>query len=147
MLGESCKPVSLSAYTHLLQKHLPPVDTVDAIWKTESGVSGTFSLSFGSTLSGTDFTIACEKGSVSVVKNKVIVRQGEESEDNFTEKEFNDQANGVTQEVLAWGKALAAGKPNADQSPEEALADLEVLEKMLRSGEQEGATQSLQYQV
>lgn len=56
LLG-SDKPVAISAYTTLLQKHLPPVDTVNAIWKTESGASGTFSVSFGTTFKGRKYLL------------------------------------------------------------------------------------------
>ena len=41
---------------------------------------------------------------------------------------------------------MAAGVPNESQSPEQALADLEMLEKMLKSGEQDGARQTLEFQ-
>ena len=58
--------VRLSAFTNQLQKHLPPVDTIDASLKTKSGATGTFSFSFGSTLSGSEWTIGCEKGLVSL---------------------------------------------------------------------------------
>ncbi|PBP19031.1 oxidoreductase family protein [Diplocarpon rosae] len=148
LLGAEAKATTLSAYTHLLRAHLPPVDTVDAIWQTTSGISGTFSISFGTSLSGSEYTVACEKGSVTVLpRNKVIVRQGEEGDHNLTETEFTDEGSGVKQEVTAWAQSLVEGTPLAAQSPEEALMDLEILEKMLRSGEQGGQVQTLQCQA
>lgn len=117
------------------------------MWHTKSGVSGTFSVSFGTTLSGSEYTVACENGSVTVEGDKVIVRQGEESEGKFTEKEFKAQGNGVKEEVAVWAKSIADGKPNPRQSPVEALADLELVEKMLKSGEGQGKTESLQFQM
>lgn len=145
-MGESAKPTTLTAYTHLLREHLPPVDTVDSVWQTKSGITGTFSCSFGTTLSGSEYTVACEKGSVTVLlRDKVIVRQGEEGDKNFTEKEFKEEGSGVKQEVKAWAQSLVDGKPLPEQSPEEALIDLEILEKMLRSGEQKGQAQTLNY--
>ncbi|KAK6584104.1 hypothetical protein PZA11_003834 [Diplocarpon coronariae] len=146
LLGEDAKPTALSAYTHLLRAYLPPVDTVDSIWQTKSGITGTISISFGTTLSGSEYTVACEKGSVTVLpRKKVIVRQGEEGENHFTETEFKEEGNGVKQEVRAWAQSLVDGTPLPAQSPEEALIDLEILEKMLRSGEQEGQVQTVQY--
>lgn len=146
LLGEEAKPTTLSAYTHLLQEHLAPVDTVDSIWQTKSGVTGTFSVCFGTTLSGSEYTIACEKGSVTVhVRDKVIVRLGQESDKNFTETEFKDEGSGVKQEVRAWAQSLIDGRPLPAQSPEEALVDLEILEKMLRSGEQKGQSMTLRH--
>ncbi len=147
LLGEAAKPTALSAYTTQLQKHLPPVDTVNSIWKTSSGISGTFSISFGTTLSDSEYTVACEKGSATVARSKVTVREGEQSEGKYVEKEFPSEGSGVKQEVVAWAESIVAGKANPAQSPEQALADLEILEKMLKSGEGHGKTESLQYQI
>ena len=47
--GGGEKVGSVSAYTTLLQEYLPPVDTVDAVWRLESGRTGTFCVSFGTT--------------------------------------------------------------------------------------------------
>jgi predicted dehydrogenase len=142
---------ALTAYTTLLQEHLPPVDTVDSVWRTKSGISGTFSVSFGTTLSGSEYTVACEKGSVTITwvkgRSQVIVRLGEASEGNTSETEFANEGSGVKVEVAAWAESIADGTPNPAQSPEQALADLEILEKMLKSGEGGGKVQSLQYQI
>lgn len=133
---------SLSAFTSLLQEHLPPVDTVDSIMQTKSGVSGTFSLSFGSTLSHSELTIVGEKGSVTVNRSLVTIRHGEQS----TVKDFKGEGGGVRQEIKAWGESLVAGKANPKQSPEEAFADLEILEKLLKSGEKRGTPLALEFQ-
>jgi len=143
LLGED-KPTSLSAFTSLLQKHLPPVDTVDSIWQLKSGVSGAYSQSFGSTLSENEVTIAGDKGSVTVRRSTVIVREGEQKDEKKTAREFTEEGSGVKQEVQAWAEALKAGKPNSKQSPEEALADLEILEQMLKSG---GKPLNLEFQT
>jgi predicted dehydrogenase len=143
LLGEAAKPTALSAFTTLLQKHLPPVDTVNSIWLTKSGISGTFSISFGTSLSGGEYTIAAEKGSVTIVGSKVTVREGEENSGNVKVTEFKGEGNGVKQEVAAWAQSLVDGKPDPKQSPVEALADLEILEKMLRSGESQGKIERL----
>jgi len=147
LLGESAKPTALSAFTALLQEHLPPVDTVNSIWLTKSGISGTFSISYGTTFSGGEYSIAAEKGSVMIVGNTVTVRLGEEKQGNVTVTEFKDEGNGVKQEVAAWAQSIVNGTPDPKQSPEEALADLEILEKMLKSGEEHGKTETLEYQL
>jgi hypothetical protein len=147
LLGEAAKPTALTAFTALLQKHLTPVDTVNSVWQTNAGVSGTFSMSFGTTLSGSEFTIACEQGSVTVSGSKVTVRQGQQNDDKSSLKEFKDEGGGVKQEVHVWAESIVDGKPNPFQSPEQALGDLEILEKMLKSGEGHGKTESLQLQV
>jgi predicted dehydrogenase len=130
--GEKIK--KLSAFTAQLQQHLPPVDTLHATLQLGSGASGTLSVSFGTTDSGSEYVVASEKGTVTVTRSKVVVsRDGKEES-----KEFPDEGSGVKQEVKAWAEGLAQGKPNARQSPQEALADLQVLEAALRSGEAGG---------
>ena len=130
---------SVSAFTTQNQKHLPPLDTVDACLKTKSGGTGVVSISFGSTLSGSEYVVGFEGGSLSAVPGTVqktvhgkslstnvgtitTVVNGKEEK-----KEVEDERTGVKPEIRAWGEALAAGKPNAKQSPEEALADLEIV--------------------
>ncbi|KAJ8067349.1 hypothetical protein OCU04_004702 [Sclerotinia nivalis] len=147
LLGGAARPTAVVAFSTLLREHLPPVDTINSVWLTKSGVSGTFSVSFGTTLSGPEYTVACEDGSVTVIRSKVIVRKGEESEKNFTEVEFTAEGSGVKQEVAAWAQSIVDKKPDTRQSPEEALADLEILEKLLRSGEEQGKSQNLHFQI
>lgn len=130
--------ISVSAHSTQLQKHLPPVDTVDATLKTKNGVTGTVSISFGSTFKASGYSVACEKGVVNVMKE--TVRIGDAT------KEVPNEKTGVPPEVRIWGEAIIAGKADPRQSPEEALADLEILEAMLRSGEQNGQAMPLRHQ-
>jgi predicted dehydrogenase len=62
-------------------------------------------------------------------------------------KEVPNEKTGVPPEVRTWGEAIMAGRADPRQSPEEALADLELLEAMLKSGEQNGQAMSLKYQT
>lgn len=126
---------TVSAFTAQLQEHLPPVDTLNAVLKIENGASGTLSISFGTTDTGSEYLVACEKGSVHVARGKVIVtKDGKEAE----VKEFKDEGNGVKQEIKAWAASLEKGTRNESQSPTEALQDLKVLEACLNSGENTG---------
>jgi hypothetical protein len=74
-LGASAKPIAIFAYTTLPQPHLPSVDTVNSIWVTKSGVSGTVSMSFGTTFNAYEYNVACEKGTVMVLRSKVIIKE------------------------------------------------------------------------
>jgi predicted dehydrogenase len=132
--GAGEKVTRLSAFTAQLQEHLPPVDTMHATLQIGSGASGTLSVSFGTTDTGSEYVFAAEKGTVSVLRGKVVVTKDGKSE----EEEFPEEGSGVKQEVKAWAEGLAQGKPNARQSPEEALEDLKILEAALKSGEQGG---------
>jgi predicted dehydrogenase len=123
LLGPENIITRLSAFTTQLRKDLPPVDTMDATIKTRSGATGTFSVSFGSTLTGSEWIVACEVGSVSVSDSMVTtVFDGKEEK-----KEVKDERTGVPPEVRKWGQSLAKGTRNERQIPEEALADLELV--------------------
>ncbi|KAI4960621.1 hypothetical protein J4E86_002246 [Alternaria arbusti] len=133
--GGGRKIKKVSAFTAQLQKHLPPVDTLNATMQLDNDASGTLSICFGTTDTGSEYLVACEKGTVHVARGKVtITRDGKDPET----KEFPDEGNGVSQEIKAWAKSLEQGKRNEMQSPEEALKDLEILESCLKSGEQGG---------
>lgn len=146
LLGSEDPILSVSAHTTQLQSHLPPVDTVNATMKTKNGVTGTISISFGTTFKGSGYFVACEKGVVNIMRETMgagdeTIKVGDET------KEVANERTGVPPEVRAWGEAIAAGKADPRQSPKEALADLELLEAMLKSGEQNGQAISLRYQT
>ncbi len=125
LLGPENTITRLSAFSAQLQQHLPPVDTIDAIMKTESGATGTFSVSFGTSFTGYEFSIACEGGTVSLSvfgSTVTTVFDGKEEKTKVA-----DEKTGVPPEVRKWGEALVAGGRNEKQIPEEALADLELV--------------------
>ncbi|KAK5938511.1 hypothetical protein PMZ80_009482 [Knufia obscura] len=138
LLGNNEPIASISAHTAQLQKHLPPVDTIEATAKTKNGAVGSISISFGTTAGGSEYHVGSKDGFVSV-SNKVVTSGGKEGK-------IEEEGSGVTPEVRAWGEGLASKKPNPLQSPREALADLEIIEACLRSGEQGGAPIELKYQ-
>lgn len=115
--------VKVSAYTNRTQAYLPPVDTANVILRTESGVSGTFALSVGTTLNANAWTVACENGWVLVEDNSITVC----CDGSRTQIRVPNERTGVPPEIRAWGESLAAGKVNKEQEPEEALADLELV--------------------
>jgi predicted dehydrogenase len=139
LLGSEEPFETVCAHTAQLQQHLPPVDTLDAVLKTKNGVTGTVSISFGTTFKGTGYSVACEKGVVNVMRETVKI--GGET------KEVPNEKSGVPPEVRTWGEAIMAGQADPRQSPEEALADLELLEAMLKSGEQGGQVIPLKHQT
>lgn len=138
ILGPAERLSILSAQSQLQQSFLPPVDTVDAVAKTESGVTGVISLSWGSSFNDQIFEVACEKGVVTLNFDDVTVN-GEKHHVEFDGK-------GVEPEVAEFANSILSGKPDSRQSPEQALADLEILEQMLRSGEKDGEKVQLHLQ-
>ncbi|KAF2156683.1 NAD(P)-binding protein, partial [Myriangium duriaei CBS 260.36] len=139
MLGSEARMDRVTAFTNKLREHLPPVDTVDATVRCANGATGTISVSFGTTYTGREYTVACEGGVVEVGFDKVIIKT---PDGKVTEKSLEDKEI-VHREVKAWAEAIASGKSDPAQSPEEALADLEVIEALLKSGEADGAPVTL----
>lgn len=140
ILGSDDPIATLSAHTCLLQEYLPPKDTVDAILKTKSGATGVFSASYGSPFQDFAFEFDCEGGVVRLGMDGVLVNG------DFHDVSFDGK--GVVQEVAGFAASIANKSPvHKRQSPEEALADLEVLELMLVSGEQNGEKKALSLQV
>ncbi|KAI0012608.1 oxidoreductase family protein [Xylariaceae sp. FL0662B] len=145
LLGSENAIESLIAQTSLACSHLPPVDTINAVLKTKSGVVGSYIHSVGTAMQAFEFHVACEQGVVKAEGSKVTTIRGFESDAVAEEKVF-EQTSGVKEEVQAWAESVLSGVPNPDQTPELALADLELVEKMLTSGDRDGARQKLQYQ-
>ncbi|KAK5167727.1 uncharacterized protein LTR77_007426 [Saxophila tyrrhenica] len=153
--GGGVKVDRLSANTALLQDYLPPVDTVDATLRLDNGSTGSFAVSFGTSFEGAEWTVACEKGTVSVDRTIVKTKpKGGEEKVEDVKDEVGGTANqehvpigSVMPEVFAWAKSLKEGKWDAKQSAEEGLADLEILEALLKSGEKHGEPVTLKYQV
>lgn len=131
---------ALSAHSQLQQAYLPPVDTVDAVAQTGSGATGVISLSWGSPFSDSTFEFACEKG--------VVILKGDDVTVNDEVHHIEFDGRGVGPEVTEFATAIMNGRPvEKRQSPEAALADLEILEQMLKSGERQGERLSLRLQI
>jgi hypothetical protein len=138
LLGPEVYFTRLSAFTTLLKEHLPPVDTMDAILKTNTGIQGTFQLSVATTLTGPEWTIGCEKGTVTI-SNPDQSALGGKDMPSYTQvtvrpvdgeeivQVIPNERTGVPPEIRAWGESLAAGRQNPEQRPEEGLADLELV--------------------
>ncbi|KAH7121342.1 hypothetical protein EDB81DRAFT_861347 [Dactylonectria macrodidyma] len=149
LLGSEARPAQVRAVTSQVQPHLAPIDTVSAIVETASGASGTFQLSCGSSLRAFEWALGLERGTVTVQGETVTVRRnggGGDGDDETTVREF-DRTTGVAAEVAAWAAGLVRGEPDDLQVPEQALADLEFLEKMFVSGEQDGKAQTYELQL
>ena len=144
LLGAENKPKEVLAFSQQIQPHLPPVDTLTSLWRCASGVAGSVYISFGTTFSSSSYEIACEKGTVTVSRDLVVVKEEGKEERRI---ECKDEGAGVHSEVAAWAEGLVRGESNAKQAPREGLADLEVLEGMLRSGEGEGSKVVLTRQI
>ncbi|RAL02175.1 Gfo/Idh/MocA family protein [Aspergillus ibericus CBS 121593] len=133
----------VNALVAALDGALPPADTVDAIFQTESGAQGTFTFSTCSSLQkDTGYAVVGENGNLRV-QNEVVTVQINGKDDV---KKLPVERLAVVNEVKAWAEALAKGTVPPEQRPEEALADLELVELILKSGHENGAPQFPQHQ-
>lgn len=137
-------PDTVVGYSYLAQEHLAPVDTLSAVIKTKSGAVGSFNCSWGTTMKTTEYSVACENGSVTVEGDKgwIQYKDGRKEEKDFP---FIRGA-GVLQEVQAWGAAIAEGKEDPLLTPEITLGDLELLEYMMRSSDEKAVAKKLELQ-
>ncbi|PHH59942.1 hypothetical protein CDD81_2341 [Ophiocordyceps australis] len=140
--GPENRAVSVRAYTDSVHETLPPLDTVVAVVRTASGATGTFQHSVGTLMDSFEWFAACEQGSVRSDGDVVTVKAKDGQE---TTRKF-ERVSGVTDEVKAWAASLTTGSPEPRLAPEEALADLEFVDLMLRSGEQRGAEMTYELQ-
>lgn len=155
ILGSENALESVSAYTAQVQPHLPPLDTLHCLLRTKSGIIGSICVSAGTLyLDGAEISFSFEDGAIISEAGKVIIKAADleakkegRKEVDTEEQEFDLSTYGVKEEVIAWAEGLVLGKPNPAQSVEEALADLEVMEKMFKSGQENGALQKLEYQL
>ncbi|KAJ0421459.1 hypothetical protein BJY00DRAFT_323252 [Aspergillus carlsbadensis] len=137
----------VSAFTTQLQPYLPPVDTADVILRTKAGVTGTFQISRGTSLRADEWTVACEWGWVRVSGEEVSVSRGGNGDGEVEVRRVPNERTGVPPEMRAWAGAVLEGRIVVEQEPEAALADLEVIELILKSGESDGSPIEAKHQV
>lgn len=124
VLGEI---VQATAATALFAADLPPVDSVAATLRFESGVIGSLVVSYAAASPwGAPLTIVGEQGSLRVQRGRVEVAG---SDGNIDVIECG-KLHGVQRELAAFAQAIRHGTPHRNP-PEEALRDLEVIEQMM----------------
>jgi hypothetical protein len=106
--------------------------------KTASGAPGVISLSYGSEFKDFVLEFTCANGVVTLVDDRLTV-SGAATDIPF-------EGVGVKEEVKAFGASIVNGKLDERLQPEEALADLEILEMMIKSDERDGERKSLTLQ-
>ncbi|KAK2770712.1 oxidoreductase [Colletotrichum kahawae] len=90
-----------------------------------------------------EWTVACEKGWIKIENEKVTVSR----DGKIEEITVPNERTGVPPEIRAWETSLAVGKLRPEQEPEAVLADLELIELILKSGQQGGVPMESQHQM
>jgi predicted dehydrogenase len=121
--GELAEARGISASVH---PDLPPVDTLAAALRFESGVVGNLAMSFA--VAGpwqSELRVSCEDGSLSASPGRLdTTRDGHSSSRSFP------YPSGVAAEFAAFADAVRLGQPHRN-TPAEALSDLRLVEALL----------------
>ncbi|OAA62880.1 nuclear migration protein [Niveomyces insectorum RCEF 264] len=147
----------VTSATSQLLEILPPIDTLRAVAVTAGGASGVLTMSFGTEF-GPEFkaSVTTTEGRVTWRQDRVtVVRRNPQEGQPPIEVTFPcaaglpgypaAEANGVKPEFAAFARSVADANGVVDprQSPEEALADLELMEAMFDSGAAGGAPREI----
>ena len=124
VLGEIAQ---VTAATALFAADLPPVDSVAAALRFESGAIGSLVVSYAAASPwGAPLTIVGEQGSLRVQRGRIEVAASDGSVDVIE----CGKLHGVQRELAAFAQAIRHGMPHRNP-PEEALRDLAVIEQMI----------------
>jgi predicted dehydrogenase len=128
ILGEI---VSVSAEVRQMRDDLPPADTLAAALQFESGMIGSYTITYASGAPFREhFTVIGENGTLRADWGMVEV-----SDSKTTRNETVEGVDIVQAELAAFADAVRGGTPSPNGDPLEALRDVAVIEALLRSGE------------
>jgi len=134
LAGASERIQNVAAFTSQLDPRTPPCDTVHAVFQTDKGAAGTFSMSFMTEFKGGfEFEIITENGSVIFTPLGVEVTTKDENGEKKTERTDYTFSYGIDIVVALFAKGVSEGKLAEAFSLDEAMADLEVVEALLKS--------------
>jgi len=135
------KVTTVSAFTSLLQKTLPPIDTLHAILRTDDGRTGSYICSVGlESKLGMEFEVVTNKGSIIYRPFQMHIATKLRTADGKWEEKTEPAPIiwGVKEEIAAFAQGITAGTLDWKLSAAEALEDLKIVEAMIKSGEQIG---------
>lgn len=126
MLGEV---ESVQAFVRQVQPDLPPADTLSATLRFASGALAAYTVTYAAPhYAAAPCEIMGSKGSLRVDRGVVSMTVGGETRD-----ERPAMRDGIDAEMAAFVAAVLDGAPHLN-TPEQALADVAVVEAMLESG-------------
>lgn len=130
----------MTASTFLASLDYSSTNTIQSTLQLRNGYSGAFNICFGSQYkTAFSIKIITDRGSVTVRADHVVCVMTDKSGNRVEETTEVGFDNGVKAEVNAFAKSIATGVADERGAPEQALADLKLIQRMLESGEQEGA--------
>ena len=140
ILGKEVTKVA--AFGRLVKPILAPVDTISSVCLLENGVSGTFTLSAAASTTINEMVVIRQRGEV-VVKtahtdpSKKAAPAVVISPQDLEGKEF--EFVGVNASIAAFASEVKSGRQEPRSMPGEALKDLQLIQALLNSGQQNGS--------
>jgi predicted dehydrogenase len=131
----------IAAFSRLNRAFLKPTDTIHATVLLQDGATGFFGISFASSHPKMEIELVGEEGTVSATIGHVeslITLTKDGSKETTSVEDANQK--GLFGEFDGFARAVLFGKEDKSGFPEEALADLILMESMLKSGENKGAS-------
>ncbi|MBZ0309987.1 MAG: Gfo/Idh/MocA family oxidoreductase, partial [Anaerolineae bacterium] len=121
---------SVTAMTAQQRDDLPPVDTLSAALRFQSGLLATFGVTYaGSAPEDTTLNVIGESGAIHVNRDRLMLIT------HTSRQEFRyEHADGIYSQFVAFAEALLNGKPHLNP-PQEALGDVALIEALLQSAE------------
>lgn len=127
LLGEVAE---VQAYTQHLRPDLPPPDSLSASLRFESGLIGSFGLTYAVGFPrSTALTIVGTDGLIEVNREMLTFTQGGEIKTTLT-----GQSMGIQEQLSAFAAAIRNGQPH-DNTPLNALQDVAVIEALLSAAQ------------
>ena len=133
--GAADEIVETAAFAKQTLEYLPPLDTVQAALKFESGATGTLSMSFSSAKDEYSYIFIGSEGSLTVTRGgggtKLVVQ---DAKGKVLSDEIAKSPDTYKELFSAFFDAVETGKCDARGSPAQALADIAVVESICNGG-------------
>lgn len=128
--------VETRGFAQQVAKHMPPLDTVNAGILLSGGATGTFSMSFASTKSATEYTFVGSRGTLSMSGSPSETNVKLEDKSGNLKRDETVKNHSVEREIKAFLAAVEGGGGSVESriGPEEALNDLAVIESLCSGG-------------
>ncbi len=128
LLGEVA---SVSGFSRQIRPELPPVDTLSAALRFESGALGVYTITYGGDAPWTPvLDIVGDRGAMRISRYETIDLES----GGQTEEIHPISGSDIQAELAAFAHSVRTGEPHLN-TPEEGLLDVALMEAMLRAGE------------
>lgn len=126
--------IETRGFAHQVAAHMPPLDTVNAGILLSGGATGTFSMSFASTKSATEYIFVGTQGTLSMTGSPSETNIKVEDASAKIRRDETVKNHSVEREIKSFLDAVEKGNAESRIGPEEALNDLAVIESLCSNG-------------